>query len=109
MQIPPALWAPGGLEAPHSRIHQSPQSLSPQGRVYPSPTPPHGPWTGGSLPVREPFGLPEPFKELIKNQTIFQLIFYWILAPFGFQNASQNQPKSIKHRLKTKVELRHRF
>ena len=38
-KIPPALWATGGLEALQSRIPQSPQSLNPQGRVYPSPYP----------------------------------------------------------------------
>ena len=61
MQVPPAFWATGGLEAPLS-IHPSiPQSLSPWGVVtlpYPFPVDPAGTDLTGSWP---PLRAPETF------------------------------------------------
>ena len=39
-KIPPALWATGGLEAPQSRIHQSPLPSFPGEGFTPPLTPP---------------------------------------------------------------------
>ena len=96
MLVPPALWATGGLEAKILQCILPSPSL---GRVYPSPTPPRGPRTGGSESAGDPFwrpgALPGAIQKSINFSIQFSTHFGSILAPKMLPKTTQNHKKII--------------
>ena len=80
-----------------------PQSLSPWG-VYPFPTLPRGPRTGGLLGIKITFRASEPFQEESQNQSIFSIEFEPILVAFWLPTWSP-QPPTIMPKCITNVSF----
>ena len=98
-EIPPALWATGGLKA---FLPQNPSSQNPFTGVLP---PPRARWTGGLRVVWDSFGIPRPFRKRSKNHSLFCLIFATIMVPLWFQ---KELPKAARNFTKSASGWRHR-